>query len=65
MCRPCKAYAAERMADFLREHQDERGIGRGLGEYDSLGGGVVFRGLSRCNGAGTPLLVRGFIEGEF
>ena len=50
------------MADFLREHQNERGIVMGrLSEYGSLGVGVIFRGLSRCNGAGTFLLMRGFI----
>jgi tryptophanyl-tRNA synthetase len=27
-CGPYKAYAAELMADFLREHQNERGIAR-------------------------------------
>ncbi|MBA1343234.1 MAG: Tryptophan--tRNA ligase [ANME-2 cluster archaeon] len=34
MCGPCKAYAAELMADFLREHQEEREIARErLDEY--------------------------------
>jgi tryptophanyl-tRNA synthetase len=34
MCGPCKAYAAELMAEFLRGHQEEREIARGrLGEY--------------------------------
>ena len=43
-CGPYKAYAAELMADFLREHQNERGIVRErLSEYGSLEGGVVFR----------------------
>ena len=66
MCGPCKAYAAELMAEFQREHQNERGLVREwLSEYGSLGGGVGFWGLSRCNGAGTFLLMRGFIEGEF
>ncbi len=35
MCGACKAYAAELMADFLRDHQQEREIARErLGEYD-------------------------------
>jgi len=34
MCGPCKAYAAELMAEFLRGHQEEREIARErLGEY--------------------------------
>jgi tryptophanyl-tRNA synthetase len=34
MCGACKAYAAELMADFLRDHQQEREIARErLGEY--------------------------------
>jgi len=62
MCGPYKAYAAELMADFLREHQNKRGIARErLSKYGSPGGGAVFRGLSRCNGAGTFLLVKWFI----
>ena len=65
-CGPYKACAAELMADFLREHQNKREIARArLSEYDSLGVGVVFRGLSRCNGAGTFLLMKWFIRGEF
>ena len=45
MCGSCREYAAELMADFLREHQNERGIARErLGEYGSLEGGVVFGG---------------------
>ena len=36
MCGPCKEYAAELMADFLREHQNERGIARErLSDYGS------------------------------
>ena len=60
-CGPYKACAAELMADFLREHQKEREIARErLSEYGSLGGGGFSR-LSRCDGAGTFLLMRGFI----
>ena len=41
MCRPYKAYAAELMADFLREHQNKRGIvWERLSEY-GLSWGVV------------------------
>jgi hypothetical protein len=61
-CGPYKAYAAELMAYFRREYQNKRGIARArLSEYGSLEGGVVFRGLSRCNGAGTFLLIKWFI----
>ena len=46
MCGSCKAYTAELLADFLREHQNERGIARErLGEYGLFWGlGWVFGG---------------------
>ena len=48
MCGLYKAYAAELMGEFLREHWNEHEMARGwLGEYGSIRVGVVFRGLSR------------------
>jgi hypothetical protein len=60
-CGPYKAYAAELMADFLREHQNKRGIARErLSEYGSLGGGWFF-GKGRATVVFILLPMRGFI----